>query len=62
MKQKFASRKLLIGLGLVVISTIMIFTGNATFPQWADFMKWVFTIYVAGNSVSGIARVINGKK
>ena len=39
---------------VVVFSTIfyVMNIGNATFQQWAEFIKWIVGIYIAGNIMS----------
>jgi hypothetical protein len=43
------SRKLLCAIVLFLSSTGALFMGHTDFVGWAEFMKWVFGIYAAGN-------------
>ena len=43
------SRKLILAITLFVASIVFLLTDYADFSQWADFVKWVFGIYAAGN-------------
>lgn len=49
LKKKFQSRKFLMTVGLIGVSSIFLGTKIATFNQWASFNQWVFGIYVSGN-------------
>jgi len=51
---KLCSRKLIVMAVVVVFSTIfyVMNIGNATFQQWAEFIKWIVGIYIAGNIMS----------
>ena len=43
------SRKLIVATVLFISATTFVVTGNAGFTDWAEFMKWCFAIYAAGN-------------
>ena len=43
------SRKLLCAIVLFLSATGALFMGQTDFVGWAEFMKWVFGIYAAGN-------------
>ncbi len=57
MKQKFASRKLVIAAILLVLSVIFVFMDKATFVQWSDFMKYLFGIYATSNVAEHVSTV-----
>lgn len=48
-RKNLRSRKLIITLILFVMATIFLYIGRAEFADWADFIKWIFGIYSAGN-------------
>ncbi len=43
------SRKLLCAGVCFLAATAFVLAGKAEFTAWADFVKWVFGIYAAGN-------------
>jgi len=43
------SRKLLVAIVLFITSFTFVVLGKSDFTQWAEFIKWVFGIYAAGN-------------
>ena len=43
------SRKLLVAIALFITSITFVVLGKSDFVQWAEFIKWVFGIYAAGN-------------
>lgn len=43
------SRKLLCACVCFLFATVALTMNAATFQEWADFIKWVFGIYAAGN-------------
>ena len=49
LKTQLQSKKLAFAVLLFVSSVIFVATGQADFGQWAEFVKWVFGIYAAGN-------------
>jgi len=68
-KDKVKSRKFLIFMGLVAIATVAMFTGFVEFTMWAEYTKWMFGFYVAGNAFVHGSRAFalkngngNGKK
>ena len=34
-----------------------VFAGQASFVEWADFVKWIFGLYAAGNVGEHVAKV-----
>ena len=44
-----ASKKLLCAGVCFIAASIFVVLGKADFTGWADFVKWVFGIYAAGN-------------
>lgn len=56
-----ASKKLLCA-GLCFLSaTIFVILGKADFQGWAEFIKWVFITYSAGNIGEHYTNNISGK-
>ena len=49
MNRKFQSRKFWLTMGLVGLSSAMVFRKRAEFSQWAHFNKAIFAVYVTGN-------------
>ena len=43
------SKKLICAGILFVAASVFVILGKADFQGWADFTKWVFGIYAAGN-------------
>ena len=43
------SKKLMFAMILFITSIVFVAINKADFTQWADFVKWVFGIYAAGN-------------
>ena len=43
------SKKLLCAFICFVAATIFVLVGKADFYGWAEFTKWIFGIYAAGN-------------
>ena len=50
------SRKLLCAAICFISATIMLGIGIATFVEWADFLKWIFGLYAAGNVGEHVAK------
>ena len=49
------SRKLICAVVLFLSACGALFLGKTDFAGWAEFMKWVFGIYAAGNVVEHVA-------
>ena len=43
------SKKLICAFVCFVAATIFVLAGKADFTGWAEFVKWIFGIYAAGN-------------
>ena len=43
------SRKLVCAFVCFLAATTFVILGKADFTGWADFVKWIFGIYAAGN-------------
>ena len=43
------SKKLICAFVCFVAATIFVLAGKADFYGWAEFVKWIFGIYAAGN-------------
>jgi len=50
------SRKLLSAFVCLVIASICLVIETATFQEWADFVKWIFGLYAAGNVGEHVAK------
>ena len=48
-KTQLKSKKLMFAILLFITSVTFVALGKADFTDWADFIKWVFGIYAAGN-------------
>lgn len=59
---KAGGRKLVIGLLLIILATVMLFMqiGGINFQQWGDFVKWVFGLLAVSNVASKVATKNNG--
>lgn len=44
-----ASKKLICAGICFIAATIFVLAGKADFTGWAEFVKWIFGIYAAGN-------------
>jgi uncharacterized membrane-anchored protein YjiN (DUF445 family) len=49
LKEQLKSKKLLFAMLLFVASIVFVATKQACFGEWAEFVKWIFGIYAAGN-------------
>ena len=49
LKTQLQSKKLAFAVLLFLSSVVFVALGKADFTQWAEFVKWVFGIYAAGN-------------
>lgn len=59
-KDRFSSRKLFFALLLLGLATAyLLLTEDSSFTEWADFAKWIFGIYAAGNVGTEVAKQIN---
>jgi uncharacterized membrane protein YfcA len=57
------SRKLQMFLLMYVTSTVFyLWVGNVEFPDWMDFMVWMFGIYCGGNVGEHVSKNITTKK
>jgi hypothetical protein len=55
------SRKLLCAFVCFICATGSVVLQTATFQEWADFTKWIFGLYAAGNVGEHVAKK-TGKK
>jgi uncharacterized membrane protein YadS len=55
LKGLFASEKAFAGGVLIVVATVFVFLGMMTVANWQEFSKWIFGIYAAGKTVTGVA-------
>ena len=49
LKTQLQSKKLMFAVILFLASIVFVAIGQGDFGQWAEFVKWVFGIYAAGN-------------
>ena len=54
-----ASKKLVCAAVCFVAASIFVGIGKADFAGWAEFVKWIFGIYAAGNVGEHAATKIN---
>ena len=54
-----ASKKLVCAFICFVAATIFVALGKADFYGWAEFVKWIFGIYAAGNVGEHAATRVN---
>ena len=52
----FKSRKLLCAGMCFVAATGVLLYGSCVFVEWADFTKWIFGLYAAGNVGEHVAK------
>jgi len=48
-------RKMFFAILLFICATFFLFTGQADFSNWSDFVMWIFGIYAVGNGAEHIA-------
>jgi hypothetical protein len=58
-KMNLGSKKLLCAGICFVAASIFVALGKADFAGWAEFVKWVFGIYAAGNVGEHAANKVN---
>ena len=54
-----ANRKLICAFVCFIAASIFVGLGKADFTGWAEFVKWIFGIYAAGNVGEHAATKIN---
>jgi hypothetical protein len=54
------SKKAVAGAALVVCSTVLAAMGKLTMDQWTEYTKWIFIVYVGGETANGVAATIKG--
>ena len=57
-----ASKKLICAAVCFVAASVFVGLGKADFAGWAEFVKWVFGIYAAGNVGEHVSSNIGGSK
>ena len=57
-----ASKKLVCAAVCFVAASIFVALGKADFAGWAEFVKWVFGIYAAGNVGEHVSSNMGGSK
>ena len=60
-RMNLASKKLLCAGVCFLAASIFVAIGKADFTGWADFVKWVFGIYAAGNVGEHVSTNLNNK-
>ena len=58
---KVSNRKLLCAGVCFLAASVFVILGKAEFTGWADFVKWVFGIYAAGNVGEHVSTGIGNK-
>ena len=58
---KISNRKLVCASVCFLAAIIFVAKGKAEFAGWADFVKWVFGIYAAGNVGEHVSTGMNNK-
>ena len=53
------SKKLLCAFFCFVAATVFVLAGKADFYGWAEFVKWIFGIYAAGNVGEHVSKKVN---
>ena len=53
------SKKLLCAGICFLAATIFVLAGKADFYGWAEFVKWIFGIYAAGNVGEHVSKKVN---
>jgi len=56
-----ASKKLLCAGACFIAASAFVVLGKADFQGWADFTKWIFGIYAAGNVGEHVSKSISTK-
>ena len=56
LKAKLKSRKLHVTLAGFLVSTFFLWMGPLSGSEWVDFTKWLFAIYVTGNSLEHFSK------
>ena len=56
------SERGLIALVLIICVTVLASIGHVTFPDWQSYTTWVFGIYVAGKTATGVTEAITSPK
>lgn len=62
LKDLISGERGLLGILLIIAVTVLAAIGMATYEQWADFTKYVFTAFVAGKTVTTVAGLMTAKK
>ena len=58
---KISNRKLVCAGVCFIAASVFVGLGKADFAGWADFVKWVFGIYAAGNVGDHASNAIGSK-
>jgi len=48
-------RKMFFAILLFICATVFLFTGQANFDNWSEFVMWIFGIYAVGNAGEHLA-------
>jgi len=56
------SRKLVCAFVCFLAATVFVILGKADFQGWAEFTKWIFGIYAAGNVGEHVSNNVVGSK
>lgn len=55
------SKKAVAGGALIVCSTVLAALGKLTMDQWTEYTRWIFIVYVGGETANGVAATIKGE-
>ena len=55
------SRKLVCAFVCFLAATVFVILGKADFQGWAEFTKWIFGIYAAGNVGEHASKTLGSK-
>lgn len=58
---RYASRKFLIAVGLLVTNTVLLYAGLIDKALYVDGQKWITGLYMAGNVGTWLAEAMKGK-
>ncbi|MEX2716740.1 MAG: hypothetical protein Q6370_010605 [Candidatus Sigynarchaeota archaeon] len=56
------SERGILALGLVIASTVLAGLGSMTVEMWKEFNLYIFGIYVAGKTATGVTGILTSSK
>lgn len=60
-QRKWASRKVLIALLVILLATLLCAYGRVADTVWGDVVKWITGLYMLGNVGSGAVELLRGR-